>query len=123
MPLHIRCSACKKHFKIKHKASTRVEFAADYGEYTYHQCSHCLMEREYHVNDVYQKSKNIIPFSSLIISSIIFIYLLQFENGTGDVILHSIVIAGYIFSAAMFFSSRENSFNSYKIRRNPKNNK
>ncbi|WP_235296326.1 hypothetical protein [Portibacter marinus] len=46
------CKNCQKAFKIKSNAPSRHELEDELGRYFYATCSHCHIDKEYHVNEV-----------------------------------------------------------------------
>ena len=120
MSLFIRCSSCRKSFPIKNKAATRVYLAVDIGEYSKHRCTHCSVEKEYHVNDVIAKSNSVIQLLSFVLGLSIIFFLSKYDAGNGYVLSWSIAIGGAIITAGLYEGSAPSGFNSYRLLRSKK---
>jgi len=122
MKLYMECQSCKKYFKLKKSFITRPDLIAELGEYFSLQCEDCLSLTEYHANDVEARDAISGNLLGTVIGATLMIRTTFFIWNQGFVTILGLLIGGGIIAASnlSMLNCNTQAFNSYKVRRNPK---
>lgn len=120
MKLQAYCKSCQEAFVIKSKVGTRPELEDEIGAYFNNQCTHCLKNNEYHVNNVFASPNDSVKLFGYIFGGLVMIIgttALIWMNGF--ITLGGVVIGGLIIyhTSGKAPTSIVRAFNSYKIKR------
>ena len=122
MKLVVKCTKCKHLNKVPHSATTRIEYAKNYGSTFELICEKCGTKNQYTVDDIKAKeyTLNEIIKNRLIINGIIIV--IGFILG----IIFKGIVGGLIFSIlallfSIFFMKKNNrtdilNFNKHKLK-------
>lgn len=116
--MFINCKNCREDFKVESTAITRGALEDEFGRYFRKQCSHCLSNQEYHVNNVRARvDKRKILIFGLIMAAVAIVLTLIFFNA-GVIAALTIVLPIIAFSYYYNIqSARANQFNRMLIKR------
>jgi len=122
MELRTYCKSCRKDFKIKENAATRPDLEQKIGSYFRKQCSHCLIENEYNVNDIFATAGSAPKWIGTGLGILIIIGATIFAWKNGYITTAGLVVGGIVILASQKVeeSSDSRAFNKYRVRRKQK---
>jgi hypothetical protein len=118
MELFINCKNCREDFEVNSSAITRGALEDELGRYFRMQCSHCLSNQEYHVNNVRARAdkRKILIFGLIMAALAVILALIFFDAG----IIVSLTIVLPIIAFSYYYNSKSiaaNQFNRMLIKR------
>ena len=97
MERKITCKNCRKDFKFKSDAPSRHEIENDVGRYFYSSCSHCHIDKEYHVNEIMAEEGKSTILLYIILALSLAIILTVILLNMGFIWLVTLILPGFIY--------------------------